>query len=534
VGPVDSRSMQHSHRWQKHLKAASESAELISNTLGPRGLSKLVVSPYGYNIVSNDAHRILKEIDTGYPLVRSLPSVQALIGLTNQQAQTCGDGTATTILWATELLKQALALQEKGIHPQVIEEGYALAVQEADRLLDGLALKVEVEEGGLRNIAVAALLGRVEEEDLSFVSRLVTRLFQAVWPEEPADDSVTSLEQNNVKVFTRPGALLRESRVIDGLIVNRHRADRRMPRVIKSARVALIDFEISLPPIKGYQQEVRIGDGAREDWYEELIKSRMKGLVDDLAQAGVSVIFTSYNLPELANHHLARRGILAVERTKKSDLEKLSLATGARLIKLPEEISPDVVGRARIVEERNIMGNRMVFVEGTCGRVATLFLRGPTRGGLDEVERACRGALLALAAFANRPQVLPGGGGVEVYLARELAALSSRLAGKLQLVSRAFARSLEVIPRTLMYNAGVDPFLILPRLQHRQATAQNSWIGFNSRTRRLEDMSRGRVWDSLAMKRNALHLATSYARDMIGVDGLLGDLEAEPIVRRTS
>jgi archaeal chaperonin len=530
--------MQHVPRWHEHLAAASKSAGLISGTLGPKGLSKLVVSPYGYDLISNEAYKILKEIDAGYPLARSLPSVQALIMLAGEQAGAVGDGTATTILWATELLKQALALLASGFHPQEIGEGYNLACQKADRLLEGLALEIEVTEGVLQKMAAAALLGRVEEEDLSFVSRLVTRLFLSVWPQEQGDGPCVWLEEgsekSNVKVFTRPGALLRESRVINGLVVNRHRADRRMPRSVRSARVILLDFDFSLSSIKGYEQEILVEGSARKDWYGELNRSRIEESVNDLAEAGVSAVFTSYYLSELANYHLAQRGILAVERVKKSDMEKLALATGARPIELPGEISGDVVGRARLVEERTIMGNRMTFVEGVKGRMATLFLRGATRGGLDEVERACRGALLALAAFARKPQVLPGGGGVEVYLARELLSMSSGLPVRLRMISDSFARSLEVIPRTLMSNAAVDPLLVLPRLQRRQVKDRNPWVGFNSRTHRLEDMSRGRVWDSLPMKRNALHLATSFNRDMIGVDELLGGMETSPMARGTS
>lgn len=519
--------MDYAPLFRKHLIAAVDSADLIRSTLGPGGFSKLVISPHGYSVLSNDAHQIVKEIDTGYPIVRLLPVVQALIRLSDQQFRARGDGTATTILLAAEFLKKALALKDMGLHPRMIIEGFDLAVNEAYRLLEGLAFEVEVDTASLKKMASLTLSGKVEAEHLPLIARLLTRLFMAVWPggniDEPSLEQDIALEKN-LKVFTRPGELLKRSRFIDGLIVNRHRADRRMPRSISGARIALLDFDFLLPPIKEYPREIIIDyDPQRQvDWFDEFTESRIKGIIKELSRAGTTVIFTSYHLPELSNHHLAKQGILAVERTKKSDMEKLSRATGARIIKLPEEISAPSMGRARLVEERSLMDNRMTFVEGTPGRMATLFLRSPTRGGLDETERACRGALRALSAFTCHPRVLPGGGAVEVYLSRHLSSWALEFSGKLQLVVGAFACAIEVIPRTLISNAGADPLTFLSRLKHRQISSQSHSIGFNSLTHRLEDMSKKRVWDNLTVKKEALNLAVTFAREMIGVDTLFG------------
>ena len=534
LGSIGLMLMQEIPSWREHVIAAMESADLIRNTLGPRGLSKLVISPFGYTILSNDAHQIAKEIDAGYPLVHSLPVVKSLIHLADQQAKAKGDGTASTILWAAELLQQALALQERGIHPLLVIEGFHFAWQEASRLLQELALNVEIEPIHLRKMAAAALLGKIDTEDLPFVSKLVARLFQAVRPgdetDEPPDELSIALDRN-LKVFTRPGELLRKSRFIKGLIVNRHRADRRMPSSIFKARVALLDFDFSPPPLKGYPQQVSVTESPHENWYERLKASRMEKIIEELVRIRTSVVFSSYYLPELMNHHLARHRILAVERTKKSDLEKLARATGARVIMLPEEISPAALGQARLVEERSLAGNRMTFLDGTSGRVGTLFLRSPTRGGLDEAERACRGALRSLAAFVSQPMVLPGGGAWEIYMAREITAWASRFPGKLQLVVGAFAKALEVIPRTLIANTGADPLTFIPRLRHRQTSARNPWIGFNAINRRLEDMSRGKIWDSLPVKKGGLHLATTFVQEVMGVDELFGAEKTIPTER---
>jgi chaperonin GroEL (HSP60 family) len=534
LGSIGLRLMQEIALWREHAIAAVESADLIRNTLGPRGLSKLVMSPFGYTLLANDAHQIVKEISAGYPLVNALPVVRSLIQFAEQQARSQGDGTASTILWAAELLKQALALQDRGIHPLLIIEGFDLALQEASRLLQELAQEVETGPIHLQKMAAAALLGKVETEDLPFVSKLVARLFLAVRPGDEADNPPEELNialDRNLKVFTRPGELLRKSRFIKGLLVNRHRADRRMPPSIVQARVALLDFDFSLHPLKGYLQQILVTGHPQENWHERVKVSRMEKIIEELVRIHTSVIFSSHYLPELTNHDLARHGIMAVERTKKSDLEKLARATGARVIMLPEEICPAALGRARLVEEKSLMGNRMTFLEGTSGRVGTLFLRSPTRGGLDEAERACRGALRSLAAFVSQPMVLPGGGAWEIYMAREITSWASRFAGKLQLVVLAFAKALEVIPRTLIVNTGADPLVLIPRLRHRQTSARNPWIGFNAITRRLEDMSRGRIWDSLSVKKRGLHLATAFVQEVMGVDELIGAETAIPAER---
>lgn len=490
---------------RNNILAGKVLAETVRTTLGPKGMDKMLVDGLGDIVVTNDGVTILKEMDIEHP------AAKMLVEVAKTQEDEVGDGTTTAVIIAGELLKKSESLLDQDIHPTIIAMGYRQAAEKAQEILDDIAID-SVDEETLIKVAMTAMTGKGTEAAREPLAKLIVDAVQKV-----AEDG--AVDTDNIKIEKKDGAVVEDSTLVEGVIVDKERVHPGMPSEVKDAKIALVNSPLEVKETE-VDAEIRITDPAQMQAFIEQEEKMVKDMVDKVAESGANVLFAQKGIDDLAQHYLSKAGILAVRRVKKSDIEKLARATGANVVTNLEDLTADDLGEAGIVEERKISGEEMIFVEEcSVAKSVTLFVRGSTKHIVDEIVRAIEDAIGVVAATVEDDKVVAGGGAPEIAMAKKLKDYADSISGREQLAVNAFAEALEIVPKTLAENAGLDSIDSLVDL--RAAHENSAVMGLDVFTGKVADMKEAGVIEPKRVKKQAIQSASEAAEMILRIDDVI-------------
>ncbi len=497
-----------------NITAGKAVAEAVRTTLGPKGMDKMLVDSTGSVVVTNDGVTILSEMDIDHP------AANMIVEVAETQEDEVGDGTTSAVVVSGELLKRAEELIDQDIHATTLTQGYRQAAEKAREALDEIAIDVDEDDDEiLREIAATAMTGKGAESARDLLSELVVDAVRAV-----ADDD--GIDTDNVKVEKVVGGSIDNSELVEGVIIDKERVSENMPYFAEDANVAIVDGALEIKETE-IDAEVNVTDPDQLQQFLDQEEAQLKEMVDHLVDVGADVVFVDKGIDDMAQHYLAKEGIIAVRRVKSSDAKRLARATGARPVSNVEDISEDDLGFAGSVAQRDIAGDQRIFVEDVeDAKAVTLILRGGTEHVIDEVDRAIEDSLGVVRSTIEDGKVLAGGGAPEIELSLALRDYADSVGGREQLAIESFADALEVIPRTLAENAGLDPIDSLVELRSAHDGGDTA-AGLDAYTGEVIDMGDEGVYEPLRIKTQAIESATEAAVMLLRIDDVIaaGDLK---------
>jgi thermosome len=497
-----------------NITAGKAVAESVRTTLGPKGMDKMLVDSTGNVVVTNDGVTILDEMDIEHP------AANMIVEVAQTQEDEVGDGTTTAVVISGELLTKAEDLLDQDIHATILAQGYRQAAEKAKEILEDMAIEVgEDDTDLLEQIAATAMTGKGAESAKDTLAGLVVDAVRAVADEE-------GIDTDNIKVEKVVGSSIDQSELVEGVIVDKERVHDNMPYAVEDANIALLDTAIEVPETE-LDTEVNVTDPDQLQQFLDQEEKQLKEMVDNIVDAGADVVFCQKGIDDMAQHYLAQEGVLAVRRAKKSDVKALSRATGARVVSNIDDITEDDLGFAGSVAEKDIGGDQRIFVEDVDdARAVTMILRGGTDHVVDEVERAIEDSLGVVSVTLEDGKVLPGGGAPETELALGLRDYADSVGGREQLAVEAFADAIDVVPRTLAENAGLDPIDSLVDLRSKHDGGATT-SGLDAYTGEVVDMEEDGVVEPLRVKTQAVESATEAAVMILRIDDVIaaGDLK---------
>ncbi|MEM4291181.1 MAG: thermosome subunit beta [Archaeoglobaceae archaeon] len=495
-----------------NITAARIIAEAVRSTLGPKGMDKMLVDSLGDITITNDGVTILKEMDVEHP------AAKMVIEVAKTQDNEVGDGTTTAVVIAGELLKKAEELLDQEIHPTVIARGYRIASTKAMEILDTIAIPIDVEnEEILKKVAKTAITGKHAEVAVDHLSSLVVKAVKKVAEKV---DGRYKVDEDNIKIEKRYGGSVNDTQLVEGVVIDKEVVHPGMPKRVKNAKIAVLKASLEVKETET-DAEIRITDPEQLQKFIEQEERMLKEMVDKIASAGANVVFCQKGIDDLAQYYLAKAGILAVRRVKQSDIEKLAKATGAKILTDLREISPSDLGEAELVEERKVGDEKMVFVQGCKNpKAVTILVRGGTEHVVDEVARGIEDAIRVVACAIEDGKVVAGAGAPEMELSLRLKQWAPSVGGREQLAIEAFASALEIIPRTLAENAGLDPIDVIVNLKSAHEKGQK-FAGVDVETGKVVDMKERGVIEPLRVKTQAIQSATEVAVMILRVDDVI-------------
>jgi thermosome len=494
-----------------NIAAAKAVADAVRSTLGPKGMDKMLVDSMGDVVITNDGATILKEMDIEHP------AAKMIIEVAKTQEQHCYDGTTTAVILSGELLKKSEDLIEQNVHPTVICEGFRLAAEKACELLEVHGISTENDADILNEVAKTALTGKSAGAVKSFMADICVRAVQAVGVVEDGDRFV---DIKDIKVEKRQGGSIRDSSLIDGIILDKERVHAGMPRLVQNGKIALVNSAVEVKKTE-VDAKIQITDPNQLALFLEEEEQYIRNLVDAIESSGANVLICQKGIDELAQHYLAKKGIFAIRRAKKSDMEALSKATGAQIITNIEDISPEDLGNAARIEEKKIGESDMTFITGCPeAKSVSVLLRGGTEHVVDEIRRAFDDAVGVVSVAWEDGAVLTGGGSVLASISRELRSYAETVGGREQMAIEAFSGALEIIPRTLAENAGLDPVTTIIQLRKAHADGQQ-FAGINVYDGGVANMKDANVLEPLRVVEQAIQSATETAIMILRIDDVI-------------
>ncbi|MGB8218383.1 MAG: thermosome subunit beta [Candidatus Methanoperedens sp.] len=495
-----------------NIMAAKAVAAAVRTTLGPKGMDKMLVDSLGDIVITNDGATILKEMDIEHP------AAKMIVEVAKTQDDEVGDGTTTAAVLAGEFLKNAEDLLEQGVHPTVIASGYRLASIKAKEILQTLAQRVTVDDKDLLlKIAATAITGKGAEASKDVFANLAVDAVLAVVDTENGKKTV---DVEDIKVEKKVGGSVEDSLLIEGMVIDKERVHTNMPKKVTDARILLLNEALEIKKTE-VDAEISIKSPDQLQLFLDQEEQMIHDMVNKVIDCGANVVFVQKGIDDIAQHYLAKAGIYAARRVKKSDMDKLARATGAKVLTSLKEINDSDVGKAGLVEEKKIGDEAMTYVtECHNPKAVSIILRGGTEHVVDEAERALHDALRVVGVAIEDETLVAGGGSPEVELAMRLREYSSTLKGREQLAVAKFAEALEIIPRTLAENAGLDPInmLVEMRSQHEKG---NKTAGLNVFSGKVVDMWKEGVVEPLRVKTQAISSGTEAATMILRIDDVL-------------
>lgn len=497
---------------KNNIQAAIAIAEAVRSTLGPRGMDKMLVDSLGDVVITNDGVTIMKEIEVEHP------AAKMMVEVAKTQDTEVGDGTTTAVMLAGELLKQAQQLLEQNVHPTVISAGYRMAAEKSKEILEKISKSIsENDDEILKKIAMTALGSKgasMSKELLAEISvKAVKKIVENI-------DGKRIADLNNVQVVKKQGGSIDDTQIIDGIIVDKEKAHPDMPQVVKNAKIALLNaaLEIKKPEI---DTNIQIRDPSMIHSFLEEEERMLKEMVEKIAATGANVVFSQKGIDDMAQHFLAKKGIYAARRVKKSDMEKLEKATGAKIVMNLDDLTPADLGQAEKVEEIKIGEDHLTFVTGCKNpKAVSILVRGGTEHVVDEIERSIQDALHVVAKAIEDGKVVTGAGSAAIEISLGLRDYASTVGGREQLAIEKFADALEVVPRTLAENAGLDPIDIIISLRKAHKDGKKNH-GVNVFTGQIEDMWKLGVIEPIRVGQQAIDSATEAAVMILRIDDVV-------------
>jgi len=497
-----------------NIMAAMAVAGSVVSTLGPKGMDKMLVDSTGNIVVTNDGVTILRKMDIEHPAAKMMVEVAK-----TQDAQV-GDGTTTAVVLAGELLRQAGVLLEKSVHPAVIVSGYGMAAKKSLELLDQMAVKVtDKDRAMLKQIAETSMTGKECEGAREFLSNMVVKAVDYMMEKDSLGNY--EVEKKNLVLEKKTGGDATDSEIIEGVLVDKGRVNFQMPERLENVKVLAMEYGFDAKDTKldaEYKIKSHVGFQAFRDEEDRQVKEQ----VDRIVELGVKAVFTTQAINDLAQHHMAKHSILGVRRLKKSDVDRVAKATGGQVITNLDDISASDIGTAGLIEEKQVGEDKMIALTKCKDMsVISVILRAPTSHILDEYERGIDDALHAVQTAIKDGKVVPGGAAVETELSIRLRSYASQVKGKEQLAINAFAEALEIIPKALAMNAGLNPIDSMIELKTKHEGSNGKNYGLNVYTGKSVDMLKAGVVEPLRIKTQAIQSAVEATQMILRIDDVL-------------
>jgi thermosome len=497
---------------KNNIAAAKLIAEIVKTSLGPRGMDKMLVDSLGDVTITNDGATMLKEIDVQHPAAKMLVEVSKT---TDNEV---GDGTTSAVVLAGALLEKAEELLDKNVHATVVVDGYSKAVKKATEALEAVAHRIKPDDREwLVKVARTSMQTKLVSREAEQLAELVVDATMAV---AEKSEKGYRVDIDNVKVEKKPGGSLRDTKLIQGIVLDKEVVHSGMPKRIEKAKIALVSAPFEIEKTE-FDAKLNINDPSMMKKFLDEETKMLKSMVDKTAAAGANVVVCQKGIDDIAQHYLAKAGILAVRRAKESDMTKLAKATGARVVNNFEDLSATDLGHAALVEERKIEEDRWVFVEGCKNpKAVTLLIRGGTQRIVDEGERSLHDALMVTKDVMEKPAIVAGGGAAEAEAAYQVMKWAEKLSGREQLAAQKFAEALESIPIALALNAGMDPIDAQVELRAKHAE-KGTWFGVEANDGKVKDMFERQIFEPLSVKVQVMKSATEAASMILRIDDVI-------------
>ncbi|WP_298408236.1 thermosome subunit beta [Ferroplasma sp.] len=496
----------------ENIDAAKAIATSIRSTLGPRGMDKMLVDSLGDIVITNDGVTILKEMDVEHP------AAKMMVEVSKTQDSYVGDGTTTAVIIAGALLDQAEGLVKQNVHPTVITEGYKTAAAQASRVLDEISKPVSIKD---KEILIKMAKTSLNSKSASVHKDLLGEIsYNAIKNIAEERDGKYLVDFDNLQVVKKNSGEIDQTELIDGIILDKEKVHPNMPKIVRNARIALLDLALEIKKPE-FDTNLQISDPSMIQKFLGQEEDVLKEMVDKIKATGANVVITQKGIDDIAQHYLAKDGIYAVRRVKKSDMDKLAKATGATIVSSLEEIVESDLGSAAAVEERKISDDYMTFVTGSKNpKAISLLIRAGTEHVADEIERSLTDSLHVVAAAVEDGAYVTGGGSAAEEMAFNLRNYATKVGGRQQLAIEKFADALEEIPRALSENAGLDPIDILIRIRSEHANGHKTY-GINVFSGNVEDMEKTGVIEPIRIGKQAVEAATEAAVMILRIDDVI-------------
>jgi len=498
---------------RNNFMAAQVVAEVLRTTLGPRGMDKMLIDSLGDITITNDGAAILEEIDVEHP------AAKMMVEVAKTQDDEVGDGTTTAVIFAGELLRKAEELLNQNIHPTVIVSGYRKAAQKAIEALNKVGITADLKDREiLKKVAMTAMaskaVGVARDHFAEIAIDAVTQI-----TDQRGDRKVADID--NIQIIKKAGKSLFDTKLISGIIIDKEVVHPGMPKRIENAKIALLDCPLEVEKTE-FNAEIRIRDPTQMKAFLDKETRMLKEMVEKIKASGAKVLLCQKGIDDVAQHFLAKNGILTARRVKQSDMEKLARATEGKVITNLGDLKPNDLGKAGLVEERKVGDDKMIFIE-KCKhpRSVAILIRAGLERMVDEAERAMHDALSVVADVVEHNKVVAGGGAIESEIAKVIRPYATKIGGREQLAIEAFADAIEIVPKTLAENAGLEAIDILVGLRSAHQKPRGHLMGVNVFTGKIMDMRECGVIEPLRVKEQAVKSATEVASMILRIDDVI-------------
>ncbi|KAL8822567.1 MAG: hypothetical protein Q9191_006699 [Dirinaria sp. TL-2023a] len=475
---------------------------------------KMLLDPMGGIVLTNDGHAILREIEVAHPAAKSM------IDLSRTQDEEVGDGTTTVIILAGEILAQALPQLERNIHPVVIISAFKRALADVLNIIEEISLPVNVnDDKAMYNLISSSIGTKYVARWSELMCNLALRAVRIVSQEVGGGKKEIDIKRY-AKVEKIPGGEIEDSRVLDGVMLNKDITHPKMRRRIENPRVILLDCPLEY---KKGESQTNIEISKEEDWNRilQIEEEQVKAMTDAIIALKPDLVITEKGVSDLAQHFLVKHNITALRRVRKTDNNRIARATGATIVNRVDDLHESDVGtQCGLFEIEKIGDEYFTFITRCRGpKACTILLRGPSKDVLNEIERNLQDAMSVARNVAFHPRLSPGGGATEMAVSVRLAQMARAVEGVQQWPYKAVAEAMEVIPRTLIQNAGSSPVRVLTRLRAKHAEGAHTW-GIDGDKGALVDMREYGVWEPEAVKSQSIKTAIEAACLLLRVDDI--------------
>jgi len=501
-----------------NIAAAKAVADAVRSTLGPRGMDKMLVDSLGDVVITNDGVTILKEMDIEHP------AAKMLVEVAKTQDEECGDGTTTAVVLAGELLKKAEELVDQNVHSTVICTGYRMAAEKAIEVLNSICDKISINnEKELKKVAMSAMISKSVSAEREYLADIAVKAVTATI-EKQGEKMV--FDKDNIQLVKKHGGTTRDTQLIDGLIIDKEVVHPGMPKRVSKAKIALVDAAMEVKKTE-IDAKIEISDPSQLQAFLSEEEKMLKNMVDMVKNSGANVLICQKGIDDLAQHFLAKEGIYAVRRAKKSDMEKLAKATGANIVSKWSDLTKDDLGTAELVEERKIGDDKMTFITGCKGaKAVSILIRGGTEHVVDEIERSLTDAVSTVGVAIEDGATITGAGAAAIEIAMRLRDYATSVGGREQIAIEAFADAMEIIPKTLAENAGMDPIDTILELRKLHKNGKYT-TGVNVLEGKTSDM-KATVVEPLRVGKQAILSATDAAVMILRIDDVIAAKTSTP------
>jgi archaeal chaperonin len=501
---------------RNNITAAKLVTEMVKSSLGPRGMDKMLVDTLGDVTITNDGATILKEIDVQHP------AAKMMVEITKSVDNEVGDGTTSVVVLAGSLLEKAEELLNNKIHPTVIVDGYKKSAEKAIELLKEVADKIDpTDKNYLKKIATTSMASKLTANNSPELSDVIINAVLSTLEKSEGYDKKFKIDIDNIKVEKKAGGSIRDTKLIKGIVLDKEVVHGGMPKRIENAKIVLLNCPLEIEKTE-FDAKININNPEQIQKFIDEENMILKTMVDKISATGANVVLCQKGIDEMAQHYLAKSGVLSVIRIKESDMYKLSKATGGRLITNLDDLTSTDLGQANLIEERQIETDKWVFVEECKNpKSVTILVRGGSQRIIDEVERSIHDALMAVKDVIEYPYIITGAGAPEAFVSHKLREWSNGLNGREQVSAEKFIEALESIPLTLAENAGMDPIDSQVQLRSKVSTSNKPKYGIDVINAKISDVAVKEIFEPLAVKEQVINAATEASSMILRIDNVI-------------